>query len=148
VESASLDLVLSDYVLEHVEDPERFFRELRRVLKPGGTCCFRTPNRWFYVAILSRLTPHRLHARLTGFAQVEREEKDVFPTWYRCNTRRALQALMTRHGFEHCIYRIEAEPSYLAFSSIAYRIGALVHRFLPPPFQSTLLAFGRAPAGG
>lgn len=36
VEDASVDLVLADYVLEHVGNPEQFFRETWRVLKPGA----------------------------------------------------------------------------------------------------------------
>jgi ubiquinone/menaquinone biosynthesis C-methylase UbiE len=147
VEHASIDLVVADYVLEHVQDPHQFFREVRRVLSPGGACCFRTPNLWFYVSIVSQLIPNRFHAKVTSFSQADREHEDVFPTVYRCNTRRTLARLMETHGLEPCVYRIEAEPSYMAFSSLAYRIAAVVHRLLPPPLQSTLLAFGRSPRG-
>lgn len=35
-EDASLDVGVSDHVLEHVQDIERFFTELRRCLRPGG----------------------------------------------------------------------------------------------------------------
>ena len=37
VADASVDLVLSSQVLEHVEDPGRYLAECWRVLKPGGT---------------------------------------------------------------------------------------------------------------
>lgn len=41
----SFDGVVSVDVIEHVDDDERFVRESIRVLKPGGTLFFTTPNR-------------------------------------------------------------------------------------------------------
>jgi SAM-dependent methyltransferase len=43
--SASFESVLSVQSLEHVPDPERVVAEARRVLAPGGTALFVTPNR-------------------------------------------------------------------------------------------------------
>ena len=42
---ASFQSVLSVQSLEHVPDPERVVAEVRRVLAPGGTAVFVTPNR-------------------------------------------------------------------------------------------------------
>ena len=143
VEDASIDLVLADYVLEHVENPEQFFQETRRVLKPGGCFCARTPNALGYVVFISRLIPNRWHAKVLRIAQQNREERDVFPTLYRCNTKSRLRRLLDQHGFYHVIYRTESEPSYMSFSRIAYRIFAVIHRLLPSALQSTLLVFAR-----
>ena len=41
----SFDSVLSVHSLEHVPDPERVLAEVQRVLAPGGTAIFVTPNR-------------------------------------------------------------------------------------------------------
>src|ERR1017187_884678 len=62
----SFDACLSNYVLEHVRNPEDHFAEVFRVLKPGGVYCFRTPNRWHYVALASSLLPHRAHLKLAN----------------------------------------------------------------------------------
>lgn len=80
---ASVDVIVSDYVLEHIEDPAAFAAEVSRVLKPGGWFCARTPNYWGYIAVASRMIPNRLHAKVLARVQVGRKEKDVFPTWYR-----------------------------------------------------------------
>ena len=71
------DLVFSDNVLEHLETPLQVFREVARVLKPGGVFLFKTPNKWHYVPAIARVTPHGFHQyvnRLRG-----RDEGDTFP---------------------------------------------------------------------
>lgn len=143
VHDASVDLAVSDYVLEHVDQPDLFFREVRRVLKPGGVFCLRTPNSWGYVPLVARMIPDRYHAPLAEFSQAGRKARDVFPTVYRCNTRRRIRRMLREHGLDGCVLLIEAEPGYLAFSRLAYLVGALVHRLLPVPLRSTILVFAR-----
>lgn len=41
---ASFDLVTATEVIEHMENPRCFLREISRVLKPGGLCVLSTPN--------------------------------------------------------------------------------------------------------
>ena len=94
IEDASIDLCLSDYVLEHVQQPETFFAECARVLKPGGHLCIRTVNKCGYVALAARCIPNRFHAGLLARTQTDRLAADVFPTWYRCNTPRMVRRLM------------------------------------------------------
>jgi len=43
VPGGSVDLVVHSDTLEHVEDPVRGLSECRRVLSPGGACCFTVP---------------------------------------------------------------------------------------------------------
>ena len=50
VDSASLDLVLSTQVLEHVGDPKVYLSEARRVLKPNGSLILSTHGVWPYHA--------------------------------------------------------------------------------------------------
>lgn len=143
VADATIDFLIADYVLEHVETPERFFQEAYRVLKPGGQLALRTPNAHSYVAVVARLIPNSGHARVTTWAQSGRKGIDVFPTRYRCNTRGKLRRVLKQSGFDACVYSIEAEPGYMAFSRLAYRIAAAAHKLFPPSLRTTLLAFGR-----
>lgn len=144
VADESVDIVVSDNVLEHVQDPERFFSEMARVTRPGGFVSIRTPNVLSYFGLASLLVPDKLHFSVMRVVQNGAlEENDVFPTVYRCNTRRKLRKMLARHGFDHCVYGYEAEPGYLAFSPLAYAMGVLHQKFAPSVFKIALFAFGR-----
>lgn len=140
---ACADVIVSFAVLEHVADPEAFFREIGRLLKPGGWFCAWTPNKWGYVGIGARLVPSRLHASwLRIFApNSTRRTQDVFPTLYRVNTKGAV----ARHadGFDDFSFYYNGAPSYNMGSVLVGRL-ILLYMILTPPFMSqTLMVFLR-----
>lgn len=94
----SFDVVTSNMVFEHLDDPERSVAELARVTSPGGRILIHTVNGRHYLAWIARMTSHRFHewivSRLEG-----RLAKDVYPTRYRANSVARLDALFARHGF-------------------------------------------------
>ncbi len=55
--SSSVDLVLSDFTFEHVDDAATVSGELTRILKSGGWICARTPNRFGYIGVGANLFP-------------------------------------------------------------------------------------------
>ncbi len=137
------DLCLSDSVMEHLQRPEMFFSECKRVLKNGGFLCIRTSNLWNYVSIFGKLVPERWHPVLLSKVQNGRKEIDVFRKFYRCNTIPKIRALLNRFGFDHVVYGYEAEPSYLSFSRIGYWLGTLHQRFAPGFIRPTIFVFAR-----
>ena len=143
VENGVVDVLVSDCTLEHVPRPADFFREIARVLKPGGVCCLRTSNSLSYVGLAARLVPNRLHSKVLARVQEKRKPEDVFPTVYRCNTVAAVRRAMEREELEHVVYGYEAEPSYLNFSKWAYALGVLHQRFCPGVLRPAIFAFGR-----
>jgi SAM-dependent methyltransferase len=131
----SFDLACCRSVLEHVEKPEAMFAEVRRVLRPGGTFVFATPNRWDYVSVVSSLVPNRWHPALVHSLTGRAEEK-TFPTFYRANTVGALKGLATGAGLT--VERLDLcrqHPHYLQRSAILYALGVgfeqLVQRPVP-----------------
>lgn len=139
----SIDLIICDHVLEHIENPEKFFSEIQRVLKHGAYLCIRTPNSWGYAAVVSKIVPNRYHFRVLEKAQENRKEEDVFPTYYRCNSIPKLRVILNKYGIEHAVYAYEAEPSYLSFSKFTYWLGVLHQRFAPSFLKLVIFAFGR-----
>lgn len=139
----SVDLVLSEFVLEHLDDPEASARELERVMKPGAWLCACTPNRWGYLAIAARLVPNRLHVAVLARLQPHKKAEDTFPTRYRLNTRAAFRRHFPTERFEVIAYTHEAEPDlYSGGRAIIERLVAM-SRFLPSALQSLWLVYIR-----
>jgi SAM-dependent methyltransferase len=141
-----MDMVVAYAVLEHVQDPERFAAEVRRVLKPDGWFCAWTPNRHGYIGLGARLVPSRLHARLlrTTSPHDRRAEADVFPTVYRMNTRKALRRLFP--GWLDATHAMPTPPgSYACGSPLLARLIAGWQRIAPDPVQTGLHVFMRKP---
>jgi SAM-dependent methyltransferase len=143
VDDASVDLMLADFVVEHVADPDAFFAQAARVIKPGGFICIRTINARGYLALASRMIPDRLRATTLRRAQPTRRSEDVFPTLYRCNTTKRLGGALADHGFDAVVYTSEDEPAYLTFNSFTYRLGLLHRRLAPRSLLIGLVAFGQ-----
>jgi len=96
-EDARFDLVTTFQVIEHIEQPEEYLREIRRVLRPGGTVMFTTPNR-----------PLRLDPGM----------KPWNPFHVREYTAEELKALLTQHFAEVQVRGLFAKP---ALYDIEYR---------------------------
>lgn len=79
---ASVDLIMSRSVFEHLTDPESVYREFSRVLRPGGAVVFLTVNMWDYGTIVARFVPNRFHAGIVKHVE-GRAEEDTFPTAYK-----------------------------------------------------------------
>lgn len=100
---SSVDLAACKFVLEHMDEPGRLLREVRRVLRPGGHLVIMTPNVLYYPyaanLVLSRVLPQEWRMSmvrvLTG-----RNSDDVYPVHYRCNTPRRLRRELAAAGFE------------------------------------------------
>jgi SAM-dependent methyltransferase len=128
-EDSKFDLVISNNVLEHLrrEDIYPFFREVKRVLKPEGLFLTKTPNKFHYVPVLSRLTPtwfHRMVNRTRGML-----DEDTFPTCYMLNTAKEQRLAASRTGFRvRQILFFEGRPEYMRITPLSYICGMLYER--------------------
>jgi ubiquinone/menaquinone biosynthesis C-methylase UbiE len=95
----AFDLVTSNMVLEHLQNPEIQLQEIFRILKPEGLFIFHTPNLRCYSTLFARLLPMSLKSKLIWFLQ-KRKDQDVFPTYYRINTTRDIKRIAELTGFQ------------------------------------------------
>lgn len=132
------DVVLTIFVLEHVEDPLTFAASCARLIRPGGSWFALTLNVRHYFGATAWATnrlniqPVFLHV-LKGAAA---EHDHRFPTRYRFNSRRTVERVCTTVGFETVEYRVYDAPDRYAwylprpvnrlpamYSALAYRVG-------------------------
>lgn len=142
LDDASADLAVSDWVLEHVDDPPAFVAELARVLRPGGVFVARTVSRHSPLSLAARAVPNERHAHWLGVLGAGRQSRDVFPTRYRMNTERGLHAVFDAQFECRVLHRAGLDRYLLRWPRLARSVMA-VEPHLPKAVQMALVVYAR-----
>lgn len=128
IPDASVDLIISRSVFEHLADPEAVYLEFCRILRPGGSVVFLTANMWDYGTLIARMVPNRFHAKIVRHVE-GREEQDTFPTAYRTNTASAIKRLArAAHLHMESLEYLNQYPNYLMFNGALFFLGMCFER--------------------
>jgi SAM-dependent methyltransferase len=136
----SFDLVYANFVVEHLEHPERGFAEWRRVLRPSGRLVLLTSNRASPLMAAGERLPQavRLAIKRRGAGAAER---DVYPTRYLANTPERLAAVAVAAGFEPVsVEYVGTLHRYAARVPPAKWLLVAAERGLPAARRSTIVA--------
>ena len=125
----SFDVVMCSWVLEHLEEPMTVFKEISRVLVPGGHFLFITPNTLNYLIWLRRLVPNRVSTSVVDTIY-DRGEDYIFQTCYRANTPRTLQRQLTEVGLDQRRLECISDPTYIAINEVMFRLSILWERLM------------------
>lgn len=140
-------MVSANVVMEHIENPERQFEEILRILSPGGIFIFHTPRYSWFIALV-RMVPDCMKIKLIKLLQ-GREEADIFPTHYRINTLEKIKKVANRTGFKIVKLRmIETESTFALIPPLAIIQLLLIRiKMLSPfePFRSNIIAILQKP---
>jgi SAM-dependent methyltransferase len=123
IEDGSVDLIISEDVVEHLLNPEAIFAEWRRILAPGGQIALSFGPLWKH--------PHGIHAWkvfhapwmhvlfsertvidtkrvLNGLCPLSREERGTIQEYFELNQMSIyrFEELVRSAGFGRCYYRI------------------------------------------
>ena len=77
---ATVDVVVSFETLEHLPDQDKFFNEVRRVLRPGGLLIVSTPDRHVHSGIGMGVNPFHVHE--LSYSEFETSLSAHFPNWH------------------------------------------------------------------
>lgn len=125
----SFDLAFCEYVVEHLQDPPAAFREMQRILKPGGRILVLTPNLYSYKVIAAACTPHRFHVWMGRIRFGDGQEADMYPTLYRCNTERAFRRVARQTGLEVVAVELVTNgPTWFEKFPVLFEIFDVFHR--------------------
>ena len=128
----SCDIVVSSWVMEHLSDPELVFKEIARVLRPGGHFFFLTPNAKHPIPRLSRMLANNLAAQ-RAFVQrmYNRVAVDTFSVQYIANTYEEIDKLAVQAGLQLVEVELVEDPSYLAWNAFTFIVAIIVESLLP-----------------
>jgi len=143
VESASIDLCICDWGVEHFDDPARFVGECHRALRPGGYLCIRTPNRLHYSSLGASILPFEYHQAVRRWLGQFHTDDDVFPTHYRCNTRGTLRRTLERSGFDARVWSHRGDSHLVGAGWLPGLLGEVVEWLSPPLLWHELHAFAQ-----
>lgn len=119
------DLVVSAWVLEHLENPSVVFKEIYRVLKPRGKVIFLTPNAWNYTIWMIRMTPAKFHAffarKLYGI-----QKHDIFPKFYKINSVKRINQTLKPIGFKKVKLYLNGDPTYISFNNFFFKLACFL----------------------
>ena len=110
------DVVVSIFVLEHVDDPESALDNMLAWTKPGGLLVLAVPNALSVKGLVTKFTPFWFHH--LAYRLIYRVEYSIFPTTMKfCIAPRALKQRLVGHEVVHEEYGEEklAEPFHTLY---------------------------------
>lgn len=126
----SVDVVMCRSVMEHISDPATVYREMCRILRPGGVLIFLTGNLWDYSAVIAQCVPNRLHPWIVARTE-GRKERDVFPVEYKTNSRSQIEKLCAASGLriDSFLY-LGQYPSYFMFNGALFLLATAYEKLI------------------
>jgi ubiquinone/menaquinone biosynthesis C-methylase UbiE len=130
LEDGCADLVMARSVMEHLTDPLSVYRELNRVMRPGGHLVVLTANLWDYASLIAKLVPNRFHPWIVARTE-GRAEEDVFPVAYRTNTYGAVKTWAGQAGFEIVSFEYLGQyPGYFMFNAFLFLLATAYEKII------------------
>ena len=140
LKSNSIDIIICDWVFEHIKNPNLFFKEINRVLKRGGTICSRTPHKYNYFSIISNILEGTISKEFL-LKKSQPGRKKYFKSYYRMNTKKKINSLFKNYSKNIFIYN--PDPAYYFNSKCFYFFFKFIHLIFPKFFSGILICFLR-----
>lgn len=123
------DVIIGQWILEHLENPDAVVRRISGLGKPGSYFIFMTTNIYSPMVLLAKLTPTFLKKILKKFF-LNIPLEDTYPAPYRINSVGKIDKHFTKHGFEKVEVKTVGVLTYFAFNRYVLRTKIFLDKIL------------------
>lgn len=116
----TFDVIISQWVVEHLSEPKMAFSEFKRVLKDNGSLILVTNSVYNPLMFFNAVMPEGIRDRIKKRALPPEIEEDTFPTYYKCNSVGKLDKALRDFGFEKRFAGYVGDPSFFVFSKFLF----------------------------
>ena len=133
LKNSSIDIIICDWVFEHIQYPKIFYKEINRVLKRNGTLCLRTPHKFSYMSLISNLLEGSI-IKDWLLKKTQPGRKKYFRSFYKINTQHKINKVFK--NYSNNTFIIKPDPGYYFNSKIVYILLQIVHNITPKFFSA------------
>lgn len=130
----AFDIIISQWAVEHISEPDVCFREFYRVLKKGGGIILVTNSVYHPLMFFSSIFPEGIRDRVKDRMLPPEIEEDTFPTYYRCNTLKRMEEVLGGIGFSKAAEFYVGDPSFFIFSKPLFPLLLFYEKVTDIPF--------------
>lgn len=94
--ASSFDIIIANYVVEHIGEPTEFVQEMARILRSRGVLTIIAPNVQSPMPLMTKVVSHKWQKRIKKYFT---REEEAYPVYYRLNTVSVLNQTMVDQGF-------------------------------------------------
>lgn len=142
VSGETFDVIYSHMTAEHIENPANFIEQQIACLKKGGIIFHSTVSKFYWTSIINDFVPESIKNCLISAIGSGRNSDEIFPAFYKLNTKYDIRALAKTYNLECEIIRSDQAPGYLRRSFILMLIYTIIHRpiqFILPQLRPTFI---------
>jgi SAM-dependent methyltransferase len=116
----TFDIIISQWALEHIPDPDACFKEFCRVLKPKGGLIIVSNSIHNPLMFFSSIFPEKIRDKIKIRLLPPEIEEDTFPTYYRCNSLKKVEEVIEPIGFKKVYDAYVGDASFFIFSRFLF----------------------------
>lgn len=128
----SFDIIICQWVVEHLKRPDLAFKEFSRVLRENGDLIVVTNSIYNPLMLINALLPVKIRDRLKEKVFPAQIKEDTFPTYYHCNSKKRLNKILSNLGFSLIFCGYCGDVSIFLFSKLLFSL-ALVYEKVTAP---------------
>jgi ubiquinone/menaquinone biosynthesis C-methylase UbiE len=124
----TFDVVICQWVVEHIKEPKLVFEEFKRVLKESGHLIVVTNSIYNFIMFASAILPAKIRDKMKEKVFPSEIKEGTFPTYYKCNSKNSFKKVLSGLGFSEVFSGYSGDISIFVFSKFLFILALLYEK--------------------